>query len=34
MDVAADDEQDEIVDEGVGGHDSTIPSTAERGPAS
>ncbi|MCJ1262113.1 hypothetical protein MMC22_001983 [Lobaria immixta] len=34
MDVAADDDQDEIVDEGVGGHDSAIPSTAGKGPAS
>lgn len=34
MDVAADDDQDAIIDEGVGGHDSTIPSAAGKGPAS
>lgn len=32
MDVAADDDQDEIVDEGVPGHDSNRQSTAETGP--
>lgn len=34
MDVAGDDDRDEIVDEGEHGHDSTIPSTAETSPAS
>lgn len=31
MDVAADDDQDEIVNEGVRGHESTKPSPAENG---
>ncbi|MCJ1424491.1 hypothetical protein MMC29_002379 [Sticta canariensis] len=33
MDVAADDDQDEIVDQGVRGHDFNRQSTAETGPA-
>lgn len=34
MDVAADDDHDEIVDEGMRGPDSTSPSTAKTEPAS